>query len=143
VQKPPRKTQPPCVMSSTPLLLSCRPPLDCLAVVSPLHPCLAIHPPPLIVLSAADPLFYLIVVCWIGRDGTWSPIQCSALSAPSLSLCYLPPACFTSCSLATRLPYCLIVMYWLMSLPSLEIDTIVPLTNFCPWRPPHPSFSIL
>jgi hypothetical protein len=43
--------------------------------------------------------------------------------APSLSLCYPPPACFGSCSPAICLPYFLIVMYWLMSLPSLEIDT--------------------
>ncbi len=27
-----------------------------------------VHPPPLIVLSATHPLFYLIVVCWISRD---------------------------------------------------------------------------
>ncbi len=173
----PSAAQSPCVVSSTPLLSSCRPPPDRLAVVSPLHPCLArpplpshrvvhrpptflfdccvldwrrrdvvadpmscivrpfplvmsplhpclVHPPPpLIVLSAAHPLFYLIVVCWIGRDGTWSTIRCLALSTPSLSSCYLPPACFASCSPPTPLPYLLIVMYWLMSLPSLEIDT--------------------
>ncbi len=29
-----------------------------------------VHPPPLLImLSPAHPLFYLIVVCWIGRDG--------------------------------------------------------------------------
>jgi hypothetical protein len=79
-----------------------------------------VHPSPLIVLSAALPLFYLVVVCWIGGDGTWLPIQCLALSAPSLSSCYPPPACFASCSPATCLPYFLIVMYWLMSLPSKD-----------------------
>jgi hypothetical protein len=117
----PSAAQSPCVVSSTLLLSSCRPTPDRLTVVSPLHPCLARPPPPpLIVLSAAHPLFYLIVVCWIGRDRTWSPIRCLALSAPSLSSCYPPPSCFASCSPTTRLPYFLIVMYWLMSLPSLE-----------------------
>ncbi len=79
-----------------------------------------VHPPPLILLSPAHPLFYLIVVCWICGDGTWLPIQCLLLSAPSLLLCYPPPACFASCSPATCLPYFLIVMYWLMSLPSRD-----------------------
>ncbi len=82
-------------------------------------PCV-VHPPPLIMLSAAHPLFYLIVVCWIGGDGTWLPIQCLALSTPSLSPCYLLPACFVSCSPATCLPYFLIVMCWLMSLTSRD-----------------------
>ncbi len=38
------------------------------------HPPLprVVHPLPLIVLSAAHPLFYLIVVCWIGGDGVGS-----------------------------------------------------------------------
>ncbi len=38
-------TQSPCVVSSTPLHLSCCSPHDRLAVISPLHPCL-VHPPP-------------------------------------------------------------------------------------------------
>jgi hypothetical protein len=79
-------------------------------------PCIA-HPPPLIVLSATHPLFYLNFVCWIGGDGTWLPIRCLALSTPSLSPCYLPPTCFASCSTATSLPHFLIVVCWLMSLP--------------------------
>ncbi len=116
----PSAAQSPCIMSSTLLLLSCCPPPDCLAVISPLHPCLVRPPPPFIVLSATHPLFYLIVVCWIGGDGTWLPIRCLVLSAPYHSLCYPPPACFVSCSSATCLPHFLIVMYWLMSLPSRD-----------------------
>ncbi len=102
-------------------------PMSCIVrpfplIVSPLHPCLTRPPPPLIVLSAAHPLFYLIVVCWIGRDRTWLPIQYLALSAPSLLSCYPPPACFAPCSPATCLPYLLIIMYWLMSLPYRDRD---------------------
>ncbi len=84
---------------------------------------------PLNVLSAAHPLFYLIVVCWIGGDGTWSPIRCLALSNPSLLSCYPPPTCFASCSPPTRLPYFLIVMHWLMSLPSRVVTSLTPIVR--------------
>ncbi len=120
-----------------PPLLSCHPTPNCPALCPPPHsscrvvrrpiashssaplPCTS-SPPPLIVLSTAHPLFYLIVVCWIGGEGMWLPIQCLALSAPSLLVCYPLPACFKSCSPSTCLPYFLIVMYWLMSLPSRD-----------------------
>jgi hypothetical protein len=81
---------------------------------------LHVHPLPSHHVVCRPPVFYLIVVCWIGGDGTWLLIRCLALSAPSLSSFYPPPACFASCSPATHLPYFLIVMYWLMSLPSKD-----------------------
>ncbi len=103
---------PPLVMLST-----ARSPCPC----QPLPPLpRVVHPPTLIVLSTAHPRLYLIVVCWISGEGTWLPTQCLALSAPSLSPCYPPPACFTSCSPTIHLPYFLIVLYWLMSLPSRD-----------------------
>jgi hypothetical protein len=126
-----RSCQPParvrCPSSS---FLSCHPPPNCPVLCPPPHSscrvarrpiaspssatstlALRVHPPPLIVLFAAHPFFYLFVVCWIGEDRTWSLTRCLVLQAPSLLSCYPPPACFASCSPATCLPYFLIVMY--------------------------------
>jgi hypothetical protein len=62
-----------CVLCPPPLIVSSAAQLPCRRQPLAPLPC-NVHPPPLIVLSAAHLLVYLIVVCWVGGDGTWLPI---------------------------------------------------------------------
>ncbi len=106
----------PCIVSSAPLLLPCHPPPNRLAFVSPFSPCFASSTPP--VHRPPAFLFDCCVLDWRRRDVVPNPMSC--IVASSLSLCYLLPAHFASCSPATCLPYFLIVIYWLTSLPTRE-----------------------